>query len=625
VANDTVKTGLTKDEAQEELISLIALGYPIIKACEMIDRSYKTYEEWRVYKPKPGDKDFNEDKFKKVEDFRAKVKSAQIMSKRGVNKPSTMDVPDFPEFCEKYMKQKLFLHQLQWFDLLEGREPRDLHPSMTYVPGKKTRLIINVPPGHAKSTTLTVNYIVWRIIKNPSIKTLIISLTQEQAKKFLLQVKERLTDTQYADLQRDFGPSGGWKEGSSSWKQNLFYVGGRNMESKDPTVQALGIGSQVYGNRADLVILDDSVDNTNVNEYVKQGSWVNGVIKSRLAPRTGRCLIIGTRMAAQDLYSEIQNPSLYTNKESPWTYLKQPAVLEFADDPKDWVTLWPYSNNPFDVDDEPSEDGTYRLWDGPTLSDVRDEAEIDEWSRMYMQEQVTSDSTFKIEAIKECIDGRSPGYIPENKMSGRAEGMKGLYVLAGLDPATVGYTACVVYGVDMQTGDRYVIDIHNQANMHPDDTRNLIKIMTEKYKIQEWRIERNAFQRFLTLDTEINRWLSGRNSRLTEHLTGDNKNDEDFGVLAMSSLFTNKMIHLPNPNNSNATKALIEQLSIWHPKPPKNMKTDLVMALWFAELRASELFTVRSKSTNYMNSPFTTKYERSQRYVSKNPMFEGIN
>lgn len=34
---------------------------------------------------------------------------------------------------------------------------------MTYNPGEPDLLICNTPPEHAKSTTLTVNYVVWRI------------------------------------------------------------------------------------------------------------------------------------------------------------------------------------------------------------------------------------------------------------------------------------------------------------------------------------------------------------------------------------------------------------------------------------------------------------------------------
>lgn len=75
-----------------------------------------------------------------------------------------------------------------------------MHPSMTYEPGEPDLLIANTPPEHAKSTTLTVNYVVWRILQDPNIKVIIVSRTQTMAKKFLTQIKGILTGPQYSKL-----------------------------------------------------------------------------------------------------------------------------------------------------------------------------------------------------------------------------------------------------------------------------------------------------------------------------------------------------------------------------------------------------------------------------------------
>lgn len=602
VKKGKIKLGLTADEAKEEIIKLLGQGYQVVKACEMVDKSTKAYEYYRKTDP----------------DFKRKADQAKIMAKRGVGEVrAPQNVPDFPTFCEKYMKQKLYLHQLQWYDMLEGREPRELHPSMEYNKGSNTqRLVINTPPNHAKSTTVTVNYVVYRIIQNPSIRIIIISKSQEKAKEFLLQIKERLTDSQYDALQLDFAPAGGWKEGSSSWKADRFYVGGRNTEAKDPTVQAAGIRGQINGARADLIILDDAVDNLNFGEFEKQISWTLQVVNSRLTPRTGRCIIIGTRFASRDLYNEIQDSNRYIGGSSPWSYLRQPAVLEFAEKPEDWVTLWPFSDSPADIEEEPTSEGVYRRWDGLTLNQVRNDLTPDLWSRTYQQEQVIDNGVFKVDRVLAACDGRAPGLIPDSESFGRAGGMNGLHIIAGLDPAAAGYTACVVYGIDAKTARRWVVDLHNQKDMQPDEVKDLIRNMTVKYNIREWRIEKNAFQRWLTRDTDINQWLGARGVILTEHETGDNKNDPDFGVMAMGALFDNGLIHLPNNGKSVAVKTLIDQLTVWHPKPPKSMKTDLVMALWFAELRALEIIVKGERSNYYRdNRLFTTKSEKAERRV----------
>lgn len=589
---------LNADESKEELVRLVGLGKTIADALRIIGKSRKTYEYYRRTDP----------------DFVEKIERQKILVSRDKNDIPKVDVPDFPEFSEKYLKNKLFSHQLQWFDMLEGRQPRDLHPSMTYEKGMSTRLIVNTPPGHAKSTTITVNYVLWHIIKNPDIKIIIVSKAQRLAEQFLLQIKERLTNPEYDKLQADFAPAGGWKEGSVSWKANQFYVGGRSAEGKDPTVQALGIGGQIYGSRSDLIILDDTIDNTNVGDYDKQIDWLQGIVNSRLAPRIGRLLIVGTRIAAKDLYSQLRDPNRYRGGKQPWTYLLQPAVLEYAEEPENWRTLWPYSDSASDPDEEPREDGLFRRWDGETLSVVRDMSSPAIWSRIYQQEQFAEENVFKAERITTACQPRHAGIIPNDMSLGRPEGMKNLRIIAGLDPASVGHTAAVVIGLDTTTGVRHIIDISNKSQMSPDAMRDLIKSWTIKYDIKEWRIERNAFQAFLTRDSEINQFLASRGCVLVEHTTTNNKHDPNFGVMAMAALFENNLVTLPN-GNSEAVKSLIDQLVVWQPNPPRGTKTDIVMAWWFTEIRALELMQRFGNVTNYRNTPFTTRSDRKSRFT----------
>ena len=590
---------LSADEAKEEIIKQVTQGKSIKDSLIIVDKSLKTYEYYR----------------RTDKDFANAIDRARTLIARGKGNLPQVEVPDFPEFSEKYLHNKLFQHQLQWFDMLEGREPRDLHPSMTYEDGRETRLIINTPPGHAKSTTITANYVIWRIVKNPDIKIIIVSKAQRLAEQFILQIKERLTSNDYVDLQTDFAPAGGWKDGSVSWKANQFYVGGRSSEAKDPTVQAVGMRGQVYGARADLIIVDDAVDNNNFSEYDKQIDWLLGVVASRLAPRTGRLLIIGTRLAAKDLYSELRDPNRYYGGTQPWKYLLQPAVLEYAEEPKDWVTLWPYSDRASDPDDIPNADGLYDRWTGETLKDVRDSMPPAQWSRIYQQEQVSEDSIFKPDLVTAACQARAAGRIPDNDTLGRAGGMEGLRIIAGIDPAAVGYTAAVCLGIDIKTGIRYIIDVYNSPKNRPDETRDLIKSWTERYDIKEWRVEGNAFQRFLTQDREINEYLAARGVLFTEHITtGANKHDPNFGVMAMATLFDNDLIKLPNSSTQNI-KSMIEQLITWQPDMSKKIKTDIVMAMWFAELRAQELVLRNNRSTIYRNNSFTTRADKSKRIL----------
>lgn len=593
---------LNADESKAKLIELVAGGLTIEAALKIIGKSRQTYDYYRKT-----DKEFVEN-----------IERSKIISGRAKGKLPAVEVPDFPEFCDIYLNLKLSKHQINWYEALEGREPTDLHPACTYVKGIPQYLIVNTPPGHAKSETLTVAYSVWQIVKNPDVKIVIVSETQNLAKKMLLRIKNILTSDLYKKLQTDFAPDGDWKKGSSSWTAYHIYIGNKSIEDKDPTVQAIGIGSQLYGTRADFIILDDCVSPKNAKTFDDQRQWVQEIVNSRLS-KDGKILVIGTRIATQDLYVALQDPEYYFNGVSPWTYLLQPAVLEYADDPKDWVTLWPKSNIPWNKTEEPDEEGLYPRWGGEQLNNIRNRMTASGWSRIYMQQQVSIDNVFKDTDINACIAGRAAGLIPDNEIAGRAGGMTGLYILGGVDPAASGFTAMTIYGVEIATGKRYIIDLYNKANTTPEQMKNQIKDFTIKYKVKEWRIENNAFQSFLTNDVDLKTWLASRGSNLIGHHTGNNKNDSELGVMAMTSLFEARLISIPSPRDNEAVKTLISQLITWKPDlsaaEKKRIKTDMVMSLWFCELRALELILRKNAENSFRESKYSTEYSRRNRKI----------
>jgi hypothetical protein len=185
-----------------------------------------------------------------------------------------------------------------------------------------------------------------------------------------------------------------------------------------------------------------------------------------------------------------------------------------------------------------------------------------------------------------------------------------------MDPAAVGFTAATVYGVEIGTGRRWVIDVHNERGMKPERMKALLIDWAAKYKITEWRVEQNAFQKFLTNDADLSQKLAGMGCVLVGHTTGDNKNDEELGVAAMESLFRNDLITLPRPQ-TEAVRALIDQLSIWDPALAKRKKilTDVVMSLWFCELRAIELVRTVSLTNAFSrrSDEFLPRWETASR------------
>jgi len=598
-------------QAKEEALTLLAEGYTVPQICERIGYHTKTYELWRNSDP----------------EFKAAVDRLRFLARGG---KETREVIPFEEFSERFMGARVFPHMLNVVDLIEGREPRWLPEGIMYDPGESDLVLVNMPPEHGKSTTITMNYVAYRIAMDPDIRVIIVSKTQAMAKKFLFGVKERLTHRQYADMIAKYAPMGGFDKDSTSWTQDMFYISpdARTAGEKDPTVQALGIRGHIYGARADLIILDDCVDHTNAHEFDKQIDWIQGQVLSRISD-AGALLVVGTRLASRDLYAELRKEDYYPEGESPWTYLAMPAVLEFADDPKDWVTLWPQSNVPVigakGARAEADEHGLFPKWDGEALAKKRRRMTPENWARIYQQQQTAEDQIFHPDAVRASINnGRHPGIMAKGALGGtREEGMDNLLIVAGLDPASPsGFVAAQVVGLDLHTQKRYVLDVWNKTKMTPDDIRVLIKSWTEKYNIVEWRIEKNAFQTMLTQDREINEFLAARGCILREHTTGKNKWDTDFGVASLSLLFHGwqegrQMIEFPSTVHSEMMRALVEQLTTWTPNAPKHQKTDTVMALWFAELACRDRIASMSlySAQHHMNNPFATKYDLAQRTV----------
>jgi hypothetical protein len=529
----------------------------------------------------------------------------------------------FEEFSREFLDSPIFPHHRAWIDILEGREPSWLHPAMAYEPASSKRLLINVPPEHAKSTVITVNYCVYRIAMDPNIKITIVSKTQERAKEYLYSIKQRLSHERWSKLQAVYGSAGGWKEDADTWKADRIYLS-RDSTEKDPTVQALGIGGQITGARSNLIILDDVVTTSNAHEWEKQLLWLQRDVVTRLGDN-GKLLIVGTRIAANDLYREIRSPEHWVGGKTPFTYFAMPAVLEFYEDPQEWVTLWPKSHIPWEGSDEdvlPDEDGLYPKWDGPALFRRRSEVSPSAWALVYQQQDVQEDSIFPPAAVQGSINRMRKRGPLKAGTAGHPREMGAWYTIMGLDPAMSGNTAAVIMTVDRNTRNRYILDVENMKDPTPQKVQELIENWVEKYQPQELRIEINAHQKAYSLDLDLQQYLASHGVKFSSQFTGKNKWDTSFGVAAMSGLFgsvrngthqDDNLIELPSQDGSEGIKALIQQLITW--RPDTRGPTDCVMALWFCELRAKEIISNARINQSHLNNRWATRRQLESRYV----------
>lgn len=615
---------LPPPEAKKLVLELLSQGSRITDAMRAVQRSYETYKEWTRSDP----------------EFAGEVRHLRALAERAAAEggPDGAPVPDFPEFCRDYLRQPLYAHQLRMWDLICGRAPRDLHPSMTYRPGRLSRLLINVPPDHAKTTSISINYVTWLIHRNPDIKVVIVSKTQAMAKKMLGAIKFRLTDASFRPMHVRFAPQGGWKDPDQSWTMSEIYVKGRGTSGeKDPTVSAIGMSGHIQGARTDIMILDDVVDRGNASAWEDQADWLAQIVTSRLPDDDdeivrpddpGKLIILGTRNAPIELYQKLRDEFTDYDGNPVYSYLAQPAVLEYGERPEDWVTLWPST-----IDGRGT---SRRKWNGPALAkrrgDVRSEAL---WALTFQQQDVAENATFPADAVTAAISGRQVGLIPEEGAGATRgdKGMRGLYVVAGLDPATVGCTAMTVMGVDRLNRRRHVLEVINKSAMSPHELRQAVKSLTLKYHIQEWRVETNAFQRYLQQDEELKAWLANVGCTLKGHYTtGKNKWDPDYGVASLAALFLScvspddtgrlrripggGLIELPSLHRAQSIVDMVDQFVTWQPEQVRGVRTDIVMSMWFAEIAAREYLGVdSSRQSSHLDDPFLSRHDAGKRQV----------
>lgn len=581
-------TRTTPEQAKESFLKAIKDGASVEDACKAATRSRKWYENVRSQ-----DRQFAAD----VDAARERRTRAAVDGKD----PALYDLT-FAEWRLKFLGRETYPHMQNLVDVLEGRDPSWLHPAMTWEPASRDRVVMNIPVYHAKSQTITVDWVTYKLCLNPNLQILIVSKKQEQAKKFLYQIKQRFSSNLYTELQMAYAGPDGFK--GDVWSSNMIYLKGRDSDEKDPNIEAVGLGGQIYGSRADIIILDDCIIGSNANQYENQITWIESEVENRVFD--GVIAFVGTRLAPQDLYSEIIRGERYMSGKSPWTYLAMPMVLEFAEKAEDWVTLWPKSHAPMDrnADTLPDADGMYAAWDGPRASHTRSSKPPRTFELVYQQRGMTEDMPFHPTCVWGSVDKRrQPGVLRPGEIGGRRTGMEGLHVILSIDPAGTGEAFMMVYAVDRQTRDRWILQAWMGNNTLPSWYFKMIEQIIPEFGVNDLVIERQGYSNWLYQDEKIVDFCRQRGVRIIPSYTGHgNKVDPDFGVASLAPLLGGlirrenagnmdhdgkNIVHIPNPDKSPGIRAFVDQLMTWEPgKSGSKLRQDGPMTWWFAEKHA---------------------------------------
>ncbi|MDP2984869.1 MAG: hypothetical protein Q8O92_16235 [Candidatus Latescibacter sp.] len=199
---------------------------------------------------------------------------------------------------------------------------------------ENNRLDILAPRGHAKSTWLSIIYPMWKIMKNRDINIIICSDIADQAEIFLRAIKDELERN--ALLIEHFGEFKPKEKsgGGSIWRaQDITVL--RSERGKEPTVVCGGTGKKIIGRRADLIIVDDPLNDENVSSETQRNkteTWFKKTLTPILRPKTGRMIVIGTKKHPLDLHTTLKNNDQY----------KQFIYEAIKDEKELWPEYWTY-------------------------------------------------------------------------------------------------------------------------------------------------------------------------------------------------------------------------------------------------------------------------------------------
>jgi len=422
------------------------------------------------------------------------------------------------------------------------------------------RILINCPPYHSKSTEVTVRDTVYDICANPNSRTLIISQSLPFAQTFGYAIQDLLTNHELyegaaGNLIEDYGP---FKPSEDAvWSANRFYVAGRTTAEKDPTVQLLGVGGQIYGRRADKIKFDDiatTANQRNPEQVLKMLEWIDKMALNRIGAKKGQAIWVGTRVNAGDIYSYLQSRPGYE-------VLKFPAVVDEASQ----EMLWP----------------DHFGYDQAVM--YRGEMSPADFQLVFQQVDMPGMSaSFPPELLEETYDTqRVVGHFDPSWR-----------LVAGLDPAgptkDSGYTSFTLMGVDLETGVRYIIDQQAFKSMKAPAMMEFMWEWTRQYPLFEWRVETNGIQaQLFQYNRELIQEMAKIGVRITPHKTGSNKWDPQFGVEGIAPLMSAGLWSIPwgnKPSQERMTPMVHEFASF-----PMGATSDRVMSTWFCEVGAKEL------------------------------------
>lgn len=183
-----------------------------------------------------------------------------------------------------------------------------------------SRLVLQALRGIGK-TTMTGCYVTWRLLRNPDERVLIVSQSGTHAEAIAIFIKKMINSI---DILQHLIPRADQRDTTT-----VFEVNGSKTEVQ-PSVKALGITSQLQGNRASLLISDDVEGQQNSATEQLREKLINYTAEYEAILKTdanSQILVLGTPQSAESIYTRLREAG-YVTRIFPARYPDDVSVYE---------------------------------------------------------------------------------------------------------------------------------------------------------------------------------------------------------------------------------------------------------------------------------------------------------
>jgi len=194
------------------------------------------------------------------------------------------------------------------------------------------RLMVQAFRGVGKSW-ITAAFVLWTLFNDKDKKIMVISASKERADNFSIFCQKLIVETPWLQHMQP-------NADTARWSRISFDINCAPHQA--PSVKSVGIGGQLTGSRADLMILDDvEVPNNSLTEMMREKLLqLCTEAESILTPKAdSRIMYLGTPQTTFTIYRKLAErnyrpfvwPSRYPNKVSQYEGLLAPQLQEDLD------------------------------------------------------------------------------------------------------------------------------------------------------------------------------------------------------------------------------------------------------------------------------------------------------